>query len=134
MAGKSAKQENRSTKVDSVPVPPELYDTLLTLRSKFAVQARTLSANSLAVERQAGEDLADVGSDSFMRDTELSLMGEDDNKIRLIDAALKRIDEGTYGVCAECGNSIPERRLKAIPYVDTCLKCQEEIETKASKS
>jgi len=44
--------------------------------------------------------------------------------IVLIDRALGRIDDGTYGLCESCGNPIPEARLEAVPYAALCMSCQ----------
>jgi DnaK suppressor protein len=49
-------------------------------------------------------------------------------KIERLTAALKRMDDGSYGTCVECGKSIAPARLKAIPEVATCVACQEKIE------
>jgi DnaK suppressor protein len=49
-------------------------------------------------------------------------------RIERLTAALKRIDDGTYGTCVECGKSIAPARLKAIPEATTCVTCQEKIE------
>jgi RNA polymerase-binding transcription factor DksA len=43
-------------------------------------------------------------------------------------SALKRLESGTYGQCVECGDTIKEARLKALPEVETCLVCQDQIE------
>lgn len=43
-----------------------------------------------------------------------------------IDAALQRIEAGTYGTCTECGESIGEKRLKAVPFATICMNCIEE--------
>jgi RNA polymerase-binding transcription factor DksA len=42
--------------------------------------------------------------------------------IQKIERALQRIDAGTYGICERCGNPIEKARLKALPYVDLCIK------------
>ena len=47
----------------------------------------------------------------------------DIREIRQIQAALKRITDGTYGICARCGKSIDPRRLKALPTATTCISC-----------
>jgi DnaK suppressor protein len=49
-------------------------------------------------------------------------------RIERLTAALKRVDDGTYGTCIECGKAIGQARLKAIPEVATCVSCQEKIE------
>jgi DnaK suppressor protein len=49
-------------------------------------------------------------------------------RIERLTAALKRMDDGSYGTCVECGKSIAPARLRAIPEVATCVSCQEKIE------
>ena len=49
-------------------------------------------------------------------------------RIERLTAALKRVEDGTYGTCTECGKSIGQARLKAIPETSTCVSCQEKIE------
>jgi len=48
--------------------------------------------------------------------------------LRKIDEALLRLDEGTYGICSECDESISEMRLKALPFATLCRDCQEQAE------
>ena len=50
-----------------------------------------------------------------------------------VNDALQRISEGAYGNCIQCNKPIAAARLKAIPYVETCVKCQEELESKSSR-
>jgi len=45
-----------------------------------------------------------------------------------VEAALKRIEDGTYGYCVECGKPIPEKRLEAIPWASRCVEDQERLE------
>jgi DnaK suppressor protein len=54
--------------------------------------------------------------------------------LQLIRAALQRLDEGTYGICAECGADIPEARLRALPFALRCRACEESHERRASRS
>ena len=49
-------------------------------------------------------------------------------RIERLTAAIKRMDDGTYGTCVECGKPIGQARLRAIPEVATCVSCQEKIE------
>jgi DnaK suppressor protein len=46
----------------------------------------------------------------------------------MIEAALRRIADGTFGVCVACGDDIPRKRLEALPWTDCCLRCQEIVE------
>jgi DnaK suppressor protein len=53
-------------------------------------------------------------------------------RARRLRMALERVDDGEYGVCAECGTPIPSRRLSAVPDATTCLACQERLESDVS--
>jgi len=66
------------------------------------------------------EDRAtEIEGDEVLDALEGSAVGE----IADIRAALRRIDEGTYGVCARCGEKIAEKRLEALPYATECIDC-----------
>jgi DnaK suppressor protein len=51
------------------------------------------------------------------------------NKLLQIDAALKRVSDNTYGLCQDCEENIPEKRLLSNPYFLTCVACAEERES-----
>ena len=59
---------------------------------------------------------------TFEREKDLSIEQNVRDLLDKIDRALKRIDEGTYGVCERCGKPIEKARIKALPYVDLCIK------------
>ncbi|MFD2371089.1 TraR/DksA C4-type zinc finger protein [Brevibacillus sp. GCM10020057] len=63
---------------------------------------------------------ADIGSELFEREKDLALDSLDRETLKEIDQALKRMDEGTYGVCTVCGKEIPVERLEALPQAQTC--------------
>lgn len=73
--------------------------------------------------------MADIATDMYDREFNLGLASTEREVFQKIEQALKRIDDKTFGACSECEKSIPLTRLNAIPYVETCLKCQEKIET-----
>jgi len=102
-------------------------EQLVSLRDQLASQIRSLSTAAVA-NQQPGEELADIGSDNFIRETELTLMDEEGQRISLINAALERLEEGTYGICVDCGEPIPEPRLDAKPYAAYCVDCKEAHE------
>jgi len=74
--------------------------------------------------------MADVASDMYDREFNLGLASNDRELLQKINGALKRIQEGQFGQCKMCKELIPATRLKAIPYTDTCVKCQEALEKK----
>jgi len=72
-------------------------------------------------------DDADVGTDLFERERAESFREDFQGVLDMIDRALHKIDEGTYGICERCGEKIPDERLEALPYALLCIK-DEEIE------
>ncbi len=72
--------------------------------------------------------MADVATDMYDKEFNLGLASNDREVLHRVEVALKRIEDKTYGLCLECKKSIPQARLKAIPYTETCLKCQERLE------
>ena len=52
----------------------------------------------------------------------------DRQKLKLIDAALERLDEGEFGLCTECEEPIPRRRLNIVPWAAYCVPCQDRID------
>jgi RNA polymerase-binding protein DksA len=68
-----------------------------------------------------GDHLADNASETYMRELDGGLEENADHLLGEIDAALQRIETGTYGVCAVCGRPIGEERLEAVPYAKLCI-------------
>jgi DnaK suppressor protein len=68
-----------------------------------------------------GDHLADNASETYMRELDGGLEENADHLLGEIDAALQRIETGTYGVCAACGRPIGEERLEAVPYAKLCI-------------
>ena len=74
--------------------------------------------------------MADVATDMYDREFNLGLASNDREVLYKIELALKRIADKSFGLCTECEKPIAVARLKAIPYAETCLKCQEKLESK----
>jgi DnaK suppressor protein len=83
---------------------------------------------------EAGEEsaydnhLADTATDTYDRELDYTLEENSENVLAEIDAALKRIDDGTYGICTNRGEQIPVERLEALPWATLCIDCQRERE------
>lgn len=73
-------------------------------------------------------DFADMASSSSDREMIYGISSFESDALAQIDHALERIDEGTYGLCEECGARIPRIRLKVVPFATSCITCQEEYE------
>jgi DnaK suppressor protein len=74
------------------------------------------------------EDIVDRANNAYNRELMFSLSDTERQMVLQIEAALRRMDEGTYGRCANCGNTINMRRLDAVPYARFCIDCQELAE------
>ncbi len=77
------------------------------------------------------ESARDVGDQALMdldRELGISLMEMRNRKRQAIDEALTRLSEGTYGICAECGIEVSEKRLEAVPFAKLCVQCQSRQE------
>jgi DnaK suppressor protein len=68
--------------------------------------------------------IADLATDSYDREFSLGLASNEREVLYQINDALKRIEEGSFGKCLECGKSITKKRLKDIPHTKFCIKCQ----------
>ena len=91
---------------------------------------RNEQLSTLTADNEKGDD-ADIASDTIDR-TLLNSLGEaDQNRLLMIERALDRITQGTYGICLMCGTKIPEERLESIPSAALCIDCQSKEERKA---
>ena len=76
--------------------------------------------------------MADAGTDSFDRDLTLGLASFEQEALYEVDAALQRIDDGTYGVCELTGRAIPWKRLEAIPWTRFSIEAEVKLETRGA--
>jgi RNA polymerase-binding protein DksA len=70
------------------------------------------------------KDLADTASDDIDRKMIEAIGSQELKRLKLIDSALTRIQQGKYGLCLKCGKRIPQDRLEAIPYALMCVECK----------
>ena len=96
----------------------ELEEQLTTIETEsFAT-----SQSDMSGEVSFDEENADAGTFTFERERDLSIENNVRDLLGKIDRALVRMNEGTYGTCSRCGKQIEKARLKALPYVELCLK------------
>ena len=74
------------------------------------------------------EDIVDRANNAYNRELMFSLSDSERNTLLQIENALRRMDEGTYGRCANCGQNIAIARLEALPWARFCVDCQELAE------
>lgn len=104
---------------------------LLARREAYLADAEQATAAALELnDEQAGQDIADEDGFgegdtlSVERDRLVVVASEAQARVAEIDAALSRVDAGTYGICESCGNSIPEARLEVLPEATLCVSCK----------
>ena len=117
----------------------ERYKKILQeIRTKIAGDLKHLESDSLNTnQRDAAGDLsgysfhmADMATDNFDREFTLGLASNEQQSLNMIDVALRKIEEGTYGICEQCDKPIAAKRLNAMPHGRLCIKCQELEEKK----
>jgi len=108
----------------------KFHSRLLHLRRELSGDIGTLEDDAFAVagHRPAGDNAADVGSDSFSQEFNLRLLARDEATLGEIDAALKRIEGKRFGRCESCEAWIPKARLNAVPHAKMCVNCQRDVE------
>lgn len=100
-------------------------------RATYVRQAESLQAeaDSLTEDREPGDVQFDEESGegdtlAVERERDLALSAQARAAVEQIDEALAKIKAGTYGQCENCGTTIPEERLEALPYAALCVKCK----------
>jgi len=78
-------------------------------------------------------NFADLGTDNYEQDFAIGLLENSEGTLREIDAALQRIEDGTYGACGTDGCEIGKSRLKVIPWARLCIDCQRQAEEEAAE-
>ena len=73
-------------------------------------------------------DAEEQSVDEFVQEVDLALMQMKSDTLKKIDAAILRLEDGTYGRCQECEQEISEARLRALPFAVLCRDCQEQAE------
>ncbi len=107
-----------------------LKDVLIKTRDRLTGQISALSDDSLKyIDDASSEDR----TDDFDREFALNLASSEHDAIFEIDNALRRIEEGIYGVCDSCSCQIEKPRLHALPFCRMCIKCQSEQEKGRSR-
>ena len=80
------------------------------------------------VSSSADNHPGDMATETFDRELDYTLEENSEHVLGEIDAALQRIEDGTFGRCANCGRDIDEARLEAIPYAMKCIDCRRQEE------
>ena len=122
----------------------EFKELLLSLRARLRGDVEQLTAEALSGSEGNGDaksptHLAELGTDAYEQDFSLRFVESDQEILNEIQVALKKIREGSYGLCEGCieegktkaRSRIAKPRLRAIPYCRNCIKCERKREEMA---
>ena len=79
-------------------------------------------------DQDSAQDVADRAANSYTKEFLFSQSNNDRQLLNMVETALQRIREGTFGECVNCGNEINSKRLEAVPWTRYCIECQEKKE------
>lgn len=81
-----------------------------------------------AADLDTAQDIADRASSSYQKEFLFHQSSSERQTLQMVENALSRIREGTFGECISCGNEINPKRLEAVPWTRYCIDCQEKLE------
>ncbi|KAA0274262.1 MAG: TraR/DksA family transcriptional regulator [Chloroflexi bacterium] len=116
-------KEHEMTKID-----------LAAIRNTLAVEIETITANiqseqdNLHVNSEPNPDLLDLAETCARQSIALDWLAKLEQRLGQVTIAMKRLDEGLYGICEKCGDVINPARLEAMPHAIRCVTCQERLE------
>jgi DnaK suppressor protein len=93
------------------------------------VHGRIRDARAEDATQRQSVDQGEVSELDTQDEIEFALLQMKADTLNRMDAALRRLDEGSYGNCTQCGDEIAEARLRALPFAVRCKGCEEALET-----
>jgi len=105
----------------------EQLNRLLLLRERVSGEISSISRDSLS-QTERDPSLSDQGTDTFDREFALNQLSSEQDVLFEIDSAIRRLEDGTYGICEISGEPINIERLQALPYVRYTIATQSELE------
>ena len=107
-------------------------ERLLALRARLLSDTTQMEDSALNKDRSKTTSMptsmAELGSGNFDQELTLSSLKSENDALDQIEAAIERIEDGSYGQCETCGVEIPASRLAAIPYAAECVRCASQGE------
>jgi len=125
---RSEKPVESSQRADTMAEFQDLRQRLEADRDRLSGEIASVAARvpEFGADRDSnyGNHLADQGTDTYEEEKSLALKAHLSGMLAEIEEALRRFDNGTYGICEDCHQPIARERLEALPYATTCLSCR----------
>jgi len=110
-----------------MPLMQPTIDQLNAMRTELTHRIEAIEADIHHKKEPVEKDFAEQVTQRENDEVLSAIDDEAQQTVLLIDNALARIKDGTYGACSNCGEKIAEERLKALPYVTTCISCANNL-------
>jgi DnaK suppressor protein len=101
---------------------------VLRSRGQILDKLAGLEKDLVGLQHNQPKDWAEVNNDTLERETIMQTIDFEKENLHRINDALRKLMDGSYGVCTHCGRRIQEARLRALPLARLCIKCQAEEE------
>lgn len=100
--------------------------SLLRERQDLLGMVARVERDGRQADEERTQDLADKAANSYAKEFLFHQSSNDRTQLQLIEEALGRIEEGSYGSCVHCGAAVGSKRLEAVPWARHCVPCQEK--------
>jgi len=122
---------NKPVAADRAKFLAKMREQLLEMKAKLLAEIDSELRAEREGNKDEGMDTYDLASEERDREINFILSDRERVKLKQIDDALERMDDGSYGVCESCGLEIAEERLEAMPFSRLCRDCQQDEEREA---
>src|SRR5438046_650761 len=123
-----------ASKIDRLPVTMD-KKKLEAFKKKLEERQQTLrrtvsrtEEDGRVADQDTAQDIADRAASSYTKEFLFSQSNNERQHLKMVETALQRIREGTFGECVNCGSEINAKRLEAVPWTRYCIACQEKME------
>jgi len=99
---------------------------LLAKKEELLRLATNSEKDGREADEEATQDIADKAANSYTKEFLFHQSDESRRLLQLVNEAMERIKEGTYGLCLECEQEVQQKRLEAVPWARHCIECQEK--------
>lgn len=103
-------------------------ELLVDKRESVVENARKTLADHMVLDPNDLPDEMDLASSEYLQSFEFRLRGREKAHLAKLDLALRKIDDGSFGICTECDEPINKKRLEARPETQLCIRCKEDQE------
>ncbi|HZS94590.1 MAG TPA: TraR/DksA C4-type zinc finger protein [Chloroflexota bacterium] len=119
----------------------ELHERLLAERQRLEGEIAQLQSSGIRADTFQADEMtdivdqhpADAADELFEREKNMTLVRTLEGSLQQVNEALAKYENGTYGICDECGKEIPLARLQAMPEATHCIDCQSKVSARSSR-